>query len=311
MLEEGKNLPLSLPKSLGEILEQSLLLANSDSTLRTNSGDLQTTGSEKGRLAPTGKPLSETGLQTLRNIAQSVQSGKLLDDKMLETLLVQHFGSSRFTSRPKIEHIRSQDGGYDQRIVGYEIKLDTLHDEEMKLFDALEFFNAPASAAFLAKQIARLRTVMARTNESNQDIAVLIDTYADILGEYPPDAVKGVCDHIMRERKWFPLISEMRREMEDLVSFRCNVLKCFEECRNPMLGNKHRAKFIESDPRLEVHWKMLAKEKWRPQHYEWWVGEAQDMLRMANEMPAYLNEDMWQTEVLRRRAEMEKAYEAV
>src|ERR1700692_2407447 len=107
--QRGLNQLPSSPRTLGEILEQSLLLANSDSTSRTSNNDLKTTGSEKERLVPTGKPLCETGLQTLRSIAQSVQSGKLLDDKMLETLLVQHFGSSRFTSRAKIEHVRDVD----------------------------------------------------------------------------------------------------------------------------------------------------------------------------------------------------------
>lgn len=224
-------------------------------------------------------------------------------------LLAQHFGSSRFVSKTKVNHVYGKDGGYDCEVVGYDLTLDELADSEMSLFDAIEFLNRPAAPDFIAKNIARLRTVMARAAESNQDITILIDTYSECLAQFPPDVVKAICDKIMNERKWFPLISEMSKDMLALVSYRRALLKMFEEKRNPLLANK-RAAQIEADPRLGVHWKYLAQNVWLPQHYDWWVGEAEDMLRMATEMPAFVHRDVWEPELQRRIAIREKAVQA-
>jgi len=138
----------------------------------TNSEDSSTTGLEKAKPVPTGKPLSEHGLTTLRNIARSASSGTLMDDKALEMLLVQLLTSSRFVSKAKVSHVYGDGGGYDVEVVGYEIALDALHDGELKLYDALEFLNRPATPDFVAKQVGRLQAVMARRSESNSDLAV-------------------------------------------------------------------------------------------------------------------------------------------
>lgn len=301
-----KSQSLSYPKSLGEILNQSHSLEASTSTSNESKGNSLTITSPKERQGQIGKPLSEHGLTELRNMAQSVQQGQLLDDKKLETLLAQHFGSSRLEIKPIIDHNYSDGGGYKTTVLGHEITLDRLDDSEMKLFDAVDFFNRPSTPEYLAKYLARLSTVMARRSESNQDIAVLIDTYADRLAEYPPDVIKAVFDEIIDGKKWFPLVVEVKERAEELVSFRRNLLKCFEECRNPLLQKQKRVKQIESDARFMQHWKSLKRESWLEQHYIWWIEDAEDMINLAKKHPTNFKLKEWEDELKRRNEELNK-----
>lgn len=293
------------PQPLSAILSNltstaSLNPQNSTSTPLPPEKSLSTIGAPKENPCAIGRPPSAIVLDKLRGIAQSVLLGKLLDDQALETLLAQHFTSSRFASKPIVKNSYGKDG-YDYEITGYAIKLDAVHDDEMALFTAVEFLNRPASHEFVTRQLARLRTVMARAQESNQDLAVLIDTYDDHLAQFPSDIVKTVCDRVIDNRKWFPLVSELRTEMDALLRYRKSLLEAFERCRSPMLP-KNVKPLLEADARLGVHWKMLSRKDWLPQHYDWWIGEAEDMLRMANETPAFIHKEVWQPELERRRA---------
>ena len=158
---------------------------------------------------------------------------------MLETLLAQHFGQ-RISVKKIYEPVYGRPGGYDEDFKGYAVTLDVLADCEMQFFDAFDFFNKPAKISFIDGKIAQMRAVMARQNESNNDIALVIATYADHIGQYPPDIVAHVIDKFIGTRKWFPGIPDLRKEMDDLMSLRRNVLQAFERCRNPlMLGDRH------------------------------------------------------------------------
>jgi hypothetical protein len=217
---------LSSPRTLGEILDALPSLGNSDSTLRPNSAVSLITTSPSERPAPIGKPLSEHGLAKLRSFAQSVQSDNLLDDQALETLLVQHFGS-RLTCKREVDHNYSADGGYDPKVMGVDVGIDRLGDAELKLFDAIDFFNKPADTTFIAGKLAQLRAVMARASESQGDIEIVIATYAEHVSSYPRDIVGYVTDKCIHTRKWFPLVSELCAEMESLVAFRRAVRTAF------------------------------------------------------------------------------------
>ena len=226
-----------------------------------------------------------------------------MDDQTFEMLLVQHFGSSRYASKPKLKHVYG-DGGYDPQITAWEIKLDHLTDEEMKLFDAAEFLCRPAQSDFVSKQIARLRVCMARAGESNDDVAILIDAYTEHLSEYPPDVVKHVCDIIIQNKKWFPQVAEMRAEAERAVKFRRAILRCFEECRNSLLAEERKKKLLEVDPRLGYHYKALEKKLWMQTHYEDALGEAESMVSIFRKQGNSDRETSWQEVVEMRKQEL-------
>lgn len=251
---------------------------------------------------PIGKPPSEIVLGSLRNIAQNMLNGNLVDDKMLEMLLVQHFGQSRFSTGAKLKHKYGKDG-YDCEIEGYDVKLDGLSDSEMKLFDALEFLNKPAQPDFIAKNLAKLRIVMARAGESNDDLTLLIHTYAEHLAEFPPDVVKAVCEKIINNNKWFPLVSDMRIEMLRLVKFRRAILESFEMCRNPLLAQQAELKRIAADPRLKLHWKEFPKSKWMAFHYDQAIADMEGMMAMAQEGKTQTPLAEWQAKVDQFKAE--------
>src|ERR1700704_1467347 len=205
----------SYPRTLGEILEALPSQANSVSTQSGNTKSSSITGAGAVMLVPIGKPPSETVLGKLRNIAQSVSKGSLMDDRELEMSLAQHFGS-RLVCKKKYERVYGADHGYDEKVSGNDVTDENFADAEMKLFDAIDFLNKPASPQFVAGKLAQLRAVMARASESQNDIEIVIATYAEHIRQYPQDIVAYVIDRCIHTRKWFPLISELCAEMEGI-----------------------------------------------------------------------------------------------
>ncbi len=49
------------------------------------------------------------------------------------------------------------------------------------------------------------------------------------------------------------------------------------------------------------HWKSLPREKLLPQHYTWWIEDAEKMAALAKENPSLLDADYWEKEVQRRK----------
>lgn len=155
-------------------------------------------------------------------------------------LLGQHFGPQRFCAKEKINHVYGPEG-YDCVSDGWLVELDDLGNDEMKLFDALDYLNRPSEAGFVAGKMAQLRAVMARSNESQNDIQLVIATYAEHLEKYPPDVVAYVIDKTIATKKWFPLVSELIKECDSLVALRKKILKAFEDKRRVRLLSGHVA----------------------------------------------------------------------
>ena len=282
----------------------SLHLSGLESKLTESDQNLSTTGKAVAIHEQTGKQPSEIVLGNLRNIAQNMLNGNLVDDKMLETSLVQHFGQLRFSTKAKLKHKYGKDG-YDCEIEGYDVKLDELYDREMKIFDALEFLNRPASADFIAKNVGKLRVAMARAGEGNDDLTLLIHTYAEYLAEFPPDVVKAVCDKIINNNKWFPLIRDMRIEMLRMVKFRRAIFESFQMCRNPLLSNQAKMRQIAADPRSKLYWKELSKSQWMPLHYDQAISEMEEMLKLAKAGKTQTPMTDWEAKICQFRKEKE------
>ena len=298
---------VSYPRTLGEILDQ--LPSQGELGLDAERECREFIDYWRGRgRGPRrfGKPPSETVLGKLRSIAQNVNSGRLMDDLELEMSLVQHFGL-RLACKKKLDHNYGSDGGYDPKVLGNEVVLDQLDDCEMKLFDAIEFLNRPATATFVAGKLAQLRAVMARASESQSDIEIVIATYADHVRQYPADIVAYAIDRCIHTKKWFPLVSELCREMDELVSFRRTIMKCFEEARNPLLEGKARLKRLTADPRLGMSFRELNRKDWLHCHWDWYVSDAEHMAQLNRDNGRMTQADEWQVIAEKRHAERTQA----
>ncbi|MGE0190267.1 MAG: hypothetical protein AB7Q04_13405 [Steroidobacteraceae bacterium] len=108
----------------------------------------------------------------------------------------------------------------------------------MKLFDAVDFLNRPASPNFVAGKMAELRAVMARAAQSSDDVELTLGVYTAHISKYPPDVVSYVVSEVIETKKWFPLVSELIREMESIVAMRRGVMRSFEKCRQKTLANE-------------------------------------------------------------------------
>ena len=212
---------------LSQVLEN---IQNMSPEKTTNISNTQQHGSIAAVGTTNISPETYLGLQDL---AKEISKGKPLDDHTLRTLLEQHFGS-RLAVKKLIEPVYDKPGGYDEEFKGYQVSLDRLDDSEMKFFDALDFFNKRASFEYITGKVAKMRIVMARRNESNQDIEMLCAAYVEHLQKYPPDVVNHVVENVIQTKKFFPLVSELIPALEELTALRQGVLKEFERVRSPL-----------------------------------------------------------------------------
>ena len=206
--------------------------------------------------------------------------------------------------KQKTRKIYGEQGGYDEANDGWEVELSGMEDGEMRFFDALEFFNKPATPTFIAGQIGRLRVTMPRRAEDNGDIEVLIDTMVDDFKDYPADIIAHVAKKWRSEERFFPLIREFKQKLDDLVAFRVAVLRGMENARNPLLAAK-KQKQIANDPRMKIYWMDLPKKDWMDCHWNAALEEAKSMLKLARENPSILNLELWENEVKKLQSEYE------
>jgi hypothetical protein len=213
---------------------------------------------------------------------------------------VQQLGPQRIDVQPLITHSYHGDN-YERQVRGYAIKVDELSVEEIKIFDALEFFNRPATPEFLRDRISKMRAVMARTSESVGDIEIVLETYSQHLEQYPPDVVAFVIDKTIAQKKWFPLISELCAEMDSIVRFRRALLEAFKKKSSPVLGG-------QSKPQLEApasrHDK--ARAAWSPQDWQDNIAEAEAMIKLAEKNPTMFSVEEWKAELEKRKTELPK-----
>lgn len=257
----------------------------------------------RGSTAVVGKTSipDPTTLVSLRELAQTAQRGEMVTDQSLEASLRQHFGS-RLVMTHKMKPVYGLTGGYDEKPDGFYVFLAELNDNEQKFYEAIEFFNKPASNQVVAGQIARLRVTMLRSAEENTDIELLVDTLVADCRSYPADILIAVCETWRREQKFFPFPKDFIEKLENAVQFRRSLLKAFTAARNPQLTQSVKP-VIAADPRLGIHWKVLPRAQWMRQHYDWWIGEAEKMVDLATQNPNFMDLVGWQAEVARRKAE--------
>lgn len=291
--------PASSPKTLGQILEQSTLLQNSKSMPNQPAQNLSTIGNPQENQCLTGKQPSEIVLGKLQSIAQSVQQGRLMDDQELKASLEQHFGS-RLAIRESVKRVYG-DHGYDEIFDGFIIELDQLANEEMRIYDALQFFNRCASIEVLAGEMAKLRVSMPRRAEENTDIELLIDVMVEDCCKYPADVVKSVSQRWRLENRFFPTPKAFRAKLEEAVAFRRAIWNCLQEKRNPMLPSAQK-KRLEDENKKD--WKQIPRSQWDPSMWAAWIADAEGMLKLAQENPVFLNPDEWQKEVENRRSQV-------
>lgn len=151
---------------------------------------------------------------------------------MLLVLLGQHFGS-RLEARKRYEPVYGRDGGYDEDFKGYVVSLDALHDSELKFLEAMQFFNKSSEHQFVTGKVAKMRLVLARRKEGDEDIEMLCATYVEYLQKYPMDIVNNVVEEIITTKKFFPLVSEILPRLEELNALRKALLLTFEGKRDP------------------------------------------------------------------------------
>lgn len=229
MEKENTNFPTTsspMPKPLSSVL-------NSMSASMQHSQNCVTGQAQNGLATTIGKPPSEIVLGDLRSMAQAAREGMEVSDDKLRALLQLALGS-RLDIQDRIEQVYDQPGGYDEIHRGWNITLASLHDSEMALFDAVDYFNKPSNPKKIVSLVTRMRVMLMRRNEDNTDIEVLIDTLVDLCSEYPFDVVTATTRWWLKNKTFFPIPNEFIAEIEKRCQFRRQLQRAFERARNPL-----------------------------------------------------------------------------
>jgi hypothetical protein len=276
-------------RQLSEVLENTALTALPD--------DRKQSTQQLGLTSAAGKMMSPQTQEEIRSVGLQAKAGRLVTDGSLEALLRQHFGS-RLTLRAKTRLTAD----YDVINEGHIVEINGLGDEEMRLFDMIDYLNKPSDPVLAAGQIARLRITMPRRDEENQDIELLIDTLVDDCREYPPDILQAECQRWRREERWFPSPKDFRRRLDAAVSLRRAIRAAFENARNPLLAYKEPEKIAAPISRQDK-----PKESWSAKDWDDHIEDAQGMIRLAKENPSVIDVAGWEEELKRRQQQREEA----
>lgn len=244
-------------------------------------------------LTVVGGAISNQVSEQIRSLGLQAKAGRVVTDESLEALLNAHFGS-RLVLKKKTRLTAD----YDVINDGYHVEIDGLGDNEMRLFDMIDYLNKPSDPVLAAGQIARLRITMPRRDEANQDIELLVDTLVEDCREYPPDILQAECQRWRREERWFPSPKDFRRRLDAAVSLRRAIRSAFERSRNPLL-QKREVKKIE--PPLPRHDK--PKKIWNEQDWNDHIEDALGMVELAKKNPTVIDVAGWEDEVKRRQQE--------
>ncbi len=115
--------------------------------------------------------------------------------------------------RPIVKPVYLADGGYDERVVGYELTPDTTPGQARRISAELQRMLEPGDPGAIATELARLKALTkARSQEG------VATAYLDELLRYPGWAVKEACRKLSSTSVFFPAWAEMREALEALVT---------------------------------------------------------------------------------------------
>lgn len=241
-----------------------------------------------GSTADAGTMNNLPAVSSLRGMVADMRGGKPLDDESLRALLRQHFGQ-RLDIQTKYAE------GYE--ISGYTVMIAAPAETDKELIPALEYLNAPARSEFLAGKIARLRVMMARRTEGQDDMNLHVDTMMQLCQGYPADAIASATDEWMRTQKFFPTPKEFLDLLEEWVRLRRAILTAL---RGPKALPK---------PKPEpISWKDLPQTSWDAAMWDAYVAEAEGMRVLAAQNPTMMDVTGWEIEVEKRKAIRLKAF---
>ena len=266
----------------------SALPPNSESNSEKQPQNSSITGKDEATPAPTGRQLSATALGTLQNIARNAVQGILADDQALRASLTRHFGQ-RLDIRARCS-FGDEKPAFD--VTGYDVKIaDFGTPGDAKMLEAMQVLNRPVRMDFAAGCVAKMRITMARRNESERDMDVLIDTMMNFFKIYPMDVVAWATEHWMKTQKFFPVPKEILDLMDEAVMFRRAVLAAMEPAKPSLKA-----------PEAPRTYKETKKPDWDKAMWLAYLADAEKMLALAKQNPTFMNVPEWEAEVVKRKA---------
>lgn len=284
--QEKQNSP-----SISRRMEPHTTLPPSSKLTSTSSSESSKTGAPPNALVTqTGKLPSATVSAELRALAAGLKAGQTVNDATLKALLTQHFGQ-RLDIRPRYSYGSGDVQAYE--CLGYDVDPITLDPQDHGIVEAIEFLNRPSKTEYIAGKLARMRVMMARRNESDKDLEILMDTMMELLKGYPADAIAYAADRWMRTEKFFPLPKEFLALLDECVMLRRAVLIAM------------RGKPVAiAKPVERKEWKEVKKTDWDAGHWQAYIMAAEAMHDLATKNPTMFNAEEWEKEVAKRKEEL-------
>lgn len=123
--------------------------------------------------------------------------------------------------------------GWDGEFTHYELRgLDPIPPEDVP--DAIAVVNralVPCESDLARQELVRLRVSTRSRDVDETELTLMLQVYGELCCEYPPDAVVSALRYVGRTEKFWPALSELKRELDRRVRKRRALLRVLEEAR--------------------------------------------------------------------------------
>lgn len=116
--------------------------------------------------------------------------------------------------------------GYDCEFAGYALVDSIPALDRQRALGAVSEALAPAAAAFVRQELARLRASTKARPEEADDLAMRFQVLADECGNYPSDVVRHALRGWANREVFFPALADIREELQRASRRRRALLEC-------------------------------------------------------------------------------------
>lgn len=109
------------------------------------------------------------------------------------------------------------------KVVG-QIPVADARDAVAIIREALE----PCPVPTIMKELARLRTATKSRPETELDLTMTFQVFAETMREYPEDAVVDACRYLGRTSTFWPALAELVKELDERVARRRHMIRELE-----------------------------------------------------------------------------------
>jgi hypothetical protein len=207
---------------IGNLAQQIALSLKPVDSIRMNS---PTSSGTTGVPSPAARRPSSTGRQLTATVAAG-HDHQVTPEEVDAALLASLKPSVAFALQETTREFVDPVYGYDCEFTGYTITDAVPYRDLQTDTVTVENALAPADAKFVRMELARLRASTKAREQPGDDLAMILQVFAEECQNYPPDVVRHALRSWAKREVFFPALAEIRDELQRHAKRRRALLEC-------------------------------------------------------------------------------------